>query len=94
MSNQNQMIMELYVVTYVGLSDSDYEANGYSEVSVCKTLEEAKKKLASWREAEIYCLVDEGFDYEILEDKDDYCRLSWCSHGEQIIIKIHPFDFA
>ena len=85
--------MEVFVVTYVGLSDTEYDANGYSNVFVCATLEEAKKKLASWREAEIGCLVDEERDYEILEDEDDYCRISWCAHGNQVILEIHPVTF-
>lgn len=82
--------MKVFVVTYVGLSDTEYDANGYSEVSVCTTLEDAKKKLASWKAEEIGHLVDEKRDYEILEGEDDYCRISWCSHGNQVILEVHP----
>ena len=33
---------ELYVVTYVGLSDSDYNANGRCEVNVFLSIEDAQ----------------------------------------------------
>ena len=82
--------MKVFVVTYVGLSDTEYDANGYSEVSLHTTLEGARKKLALWKEAEIAFLAEEGREYEILEDKDDRCHISWNSHGDQIIIEVHP----
>ena len=82
--------MKVFVVTYVGLSDTEYDANGYSEVFVCTTLEEAKKKLVSLKQAEIGFLINEGRDYEILEDDDDYCHISWSSHGNQVILEVHP----
>lgn len=80
---------KFYVLTYVGLSDSDYHANGYCESRVFDTLEQAKAKLQKLREAEIENLKAEGRDYEILEDEDDECRLSWCGYGEQLRLEIH-----
>ena len=80
---------DMYAVTYVGLSDSEYNANGYCECKVCKTKEDAKRTLKEWRENEIECLKSEGREYEILEDEDDECRISWCGHGEQLRLEIH-----
>ena len=83
---------KMWCVTYVGLSDSEYEANGYSEVALYATMDAAKAKLKAWRDAEIGNLKDEGRDYEILEDEDDECRISWCGHTEQIRIEVHEVE--
>ena len=83
---------KMYCVTYVGLSDSEYDANGHSEVALCATLEEGKAKLKAWRDSEIENLKDEGREYEILTDEDDEVRISWCGHGEQIRIEIHEVE--
>ena len=81
-----------YAVTYVGLSDSEYDANGYSEVALYDSLDKAKAKLKSWRDNEIAELKEQERDYEILEDEDDECRISWCCHGEQVRIEVHPVE--
>ena len=83
---------KMWCVTYVGLSDSEYKANGYSEVALYATKDAAKAKLKTWRDAEIGNLKDEDRDYEILEDEDDECRISWCAHGEQVRIEIHEVE--
>ena len=80
---------KVWVLTYVGLSDSDYEANGYSECHVCGTLEAAKEKMRQLRDAEIENCKAEGRDYEILEDETTELRMSWCCHGEQVRLEIH-----
>lgn len=80
---------KVWVLTYVGLSDSDYEANGYSEVHVCGTLEAAKEKMRQLLDAEIENCKAEGRDYEILEDETTELRMSWCCHGEQVRLEIH-----
>lgn len=78
-----------YVVTYVGLSDSEYNANGYSECHLYCDKEAAFAKLKALRDAEIADLKEQGRDYEILEDEEDKCRISWCGHGEQVRIEVH-----
>ena len=88
----NQEKRKLYCVTYVGLSDSEYKANGYSEVALFDSLDAAKEKLKSWRDNEIADLKEQERDYEILEDEDDECRISWCWHGEQVRIEIHEVE--
>ena len=80
---------KVWVVTYVGLSDSEYEANGYCECHVCGTLEAAKAKMLQLRDAEIENCKAEGRDYQILEDETTELRMSWCSHGEQVRLEIH-----
>lgn len=79
----------VWVVTYVGLSDSEYAANGYCECHVCGTLEAAKAKMRQLRDAEIENCKAEGRDYEILEDETTELRMSWCCHGEQVRLEIH-----
>ena len=82
-------LKEMYVVTYVGLSDSEYDANGYCKCKLCATKNDALRKLKEWRDNEIENLKSEGRDYEILEDEEDECRISWCGHGEQLRLEIH-----
>ena len=77
-----------YVVSYVGLS-TEYDANGYCECSFHSTLGEAKAKLQELRSNEIENLKDEGRKFEVLEDEDDDCRISWCGGDEQVRIQIH-----
>ena len=83
---------KMYCVTYVGLSDSEYDSNGYSEVALYATKDAAKAKLKAWRDNEIAELKEQERDYEILEDEDDECRISWCGHGEQIRIEVHEVE--
>lgn len=82
-------IKRMYCVTYVGLSDSEYDANGYSEVALYDTKAAAKAKLKAWRDNEIEELKEQERDYEILADEDDEVRISWCAHGEQVRIEVH-----
>ena len=84
--------MKIYVVTYVGLSDSDYDANGYCDAYVFGALDDAKAAMRRLREKEIDYLKEDNRDYEILEDEDDMCRLSWCGHGEQLRIEVHEAE--
>lgn len=86
------MRTKMYCVTYVGLSDSEYKANGYSEVALYATMDAAKAKLKSWRDNEIEELKEQERDYEILEDEDDECRISWCGNAEQIRIEVHEVE--
>jgi len=81
--------MKIYVVTYVELSDSEYVSNGFCECAAFTTIDKAKAELKRFRDNEIEFMKDEGREYEILEDEDDMCRLSWCGHGEQLRIEVH-----
>ena len=83
---------KMWCVTYVGLSDSEYKANGYSEVALYADKNAAKAKLKAWRDNEIADLKEQERDYEILEDEDDECRISWCGHTEQIRIEVHEVE--
>lgn len=83
---------KMWCVTYVGLSDSEYKANGYSEVALYATKDAAKAKLKAWRDNEIAELKEQERDYEVLEDEDDECRISWCGHTEQVRIEVHEVE--
>ena len=83
----------VYVVSYVGLSDSEYDANGYCENAVYDTIDAAKAKLQSWKENEIQNLQDEGREYELLKDEDDEVRIGWCGYSEQVRLEIHKVVF-
>ena len=81
--------MKHYVLTYVGLSDSDYEANGYSEVYLFDTLEDAQSKLREIAVNELDYHESEGSKCEVLEAFDNEFRMSWDGDGEQIRLQIH-----
>lgn len=82
----------VYVVTYVGLSDSEYDANGYSKCHVYGSKEAALAKLKALRNAEIENCKAEGRRYEVLKDEDDECRISWCGDEEQVRIEVHEAE--
>ena len=84
----------LYAVSYVGLSDNDYDANGYSNVALYPDMDAAKAKLKQWRDNEIAELKQNGMHYELLEDTPENCRISWCGHGEQVRIEIHEVQMG
>lgn len=84
--------MKHFILTYVGLSDSDYEANGYSDVFLFNTYEEAKERMKLLIKNECEYLKEEGHEYEILEDTEDEFRMSWSGHGEQIRLQIHEIN--
>ena len=79
---------QIYTVSCVTLSDSEYDANGYCSTYVYRSQERAEAKLKALRDAEIEYCKSEGRDYEILEDEPMEFRMSWCAHGEQIRIKV------
>lgn len=83
---------DLWVVTYVGLSEEDSDANGYTEVKVFDNINDAKSKLQEWRNAEIENLVDEERDYEILVDEKFEVRIGWCGQSEQVRILVHKVE--
>lgn len=84
--------MKKFILTYVGLSDSDYEANGYSEAFIFDTIEDARQHLKMLAESERFNCDDEGSEYEILKDTEDEYRMSWSGHGEQIRLQIHEVN--
>ena len=79
---------QIYTVSCVTLSDSEYVANGHCDTFVYRSQERAEAKLKALRDAEIEHCKSEDRDYEILEDEPMEFRMSWCAHGEQIRIKI------
>ncbi len=84
----------LYAVSYVGLSDNDYDANGYSNVALYPDMDAAKAKLKQWRDNEIAELKQNEMDYELLEDTPEKCRISWYGNGEQVRIEIHEVQMG
>lgn len=71
------------------MSDSDYEANGYSEVYLFDTLEDAQSKLREIAVNELDYHESEGSKCEVLETFDNEFRMSWDGDGEQIRLQIH-----
>lgn len=79
---------QIYTVSYVGLSDSEDDANGYCETYVYRSQEKAEAKMKALRDNEIENCKAEGHDYEILEDEGMRFRMSWCGGTEQVRITI------
>jgi hypothetical protein len=91
-NNKTIKIMEtkhIYVVTHVSLSDDDYDENGSTTVAVADTLDDAKKILNQWKDEEVDELIRRNEPWEVLANEETEFRMSWCSHGYQIRIKIH-----
>ena len=84
--------MSKYILTYVGLSDSDYRANGYSEAFLFDTLDDAKDYMRVLAANECMNCKDEEREYEILEDSEREFRMSWSCHGEQVRMQIHELS--
>lgn len=77
--------MKCYVLSYVGLS-YDGDANGYNEVSVHSTLENAREHLNIMLNAEIENCKEMGEQYTIQVEKNE-CTISW-AEGEMAILRI------
>ena len=78
------------IVSYVGLSDNEHDANGYNEVHAFADKYDAIVKMRTLRNNEIDNL-DEG-DYEILVDTTTEFRMAWCGYAEQIRIYLHEVE--
>ena len=81
-------IKPLWAVTCTTLSDSEYHANGYTEVKVCDSIEKAQSQMKQWADGEIAHCKEEKRDYEILQDEPAEFRMGWCGNTEQIRINI------
>lgn len=80
-----ELMRKRYVVTYVGLSDSDPDGNGYCEVHVCSERHIAER-VAKELEANELDAHDEDID---VKHKNGVTVLSWAGGSEQVIITIH-----
>lgn len=74
-----------YVVTYVGLSDSDPDGNGYCEVKICSERHIAER-VAKELEANELDAHDEDID---VKHENGVTVLSWAGGSEKVIISIH-----
>lgn len=80
--------LAMWIVSYVGLSDSEYNANGYCETAVFDNYHKAKRKFEEWKKAEMDNCRDEGREFEILQDEGEDFRMAWSGYGEQIRLHI------
>ena len=81
-----ELMRKRYVVTYVGLSDSDPDGNGYCEVKVCSERHIAERVAKEWAQRE----MDEQKDSApSMQKSADKFVVSWCSGTERVIIRIH-----
>ena len=78
----------VYVLTSVGLSDSNYDANGRCDTYVFYSQVMAEAKLKALRDAEIEDSNATERECEILEDEPMEFRISWCGGGEQLRLQI------
>lgn len=79
---------KVYVVSYLGLSDNDEDANGYLELKVFDDREKAKAYFDMLVSNEIECLCSEQREYTVHQNEDGLCHFSWSGLSEQVIIKI------
>lgn len=79
----------VYVLTYVGLSESERggDADGYCEAWVFADQAKAEARLHDLRNAEIENSKNEGFDYTIVKDEPMEFRMGW-GGGEEVRLQI------
>lgn len=82
----HDLIRMYYVVTYVGLSDSDPDGNGYCEVKICFERHMAERVAKEWADREMEEQKD--FAPSMITDKDKRV-ISWAGGSEKVIIGIH-----
>ena len=75
-------------MTNTTLSDSEYSTNGYTDVRLCHSIDEAQQQMKQWADEEISHCKTEEREYEILQDEPAEFRMGWCGNTEQIRIQI------
>ena len=63
-----------YIVTVTTLSNVEM-FNGHTECALFETVDAAKEKLAEWRQSEIDTLTALHYNYKVIEDEDNKCRI-------------------
>lgn len=79
--NKAKSQSSLWVVTHVTLSDTEYEANGHSDVKIFRCYDKAKQQMQDWINEEKQQLEENSRDYEILQDEPTAFRMSWSGGG-------------
>ena len=81
-----ELMRKRYVVTYVGLSDSDPDGNGHCEVKICSDRIVANRVVAQWISDE---LAAHDNAYHVYGDNPDTSYVIWAGGTERVIIRIH-----
>jgi hypothetical protein len=79
---------QVFVVVYIALSESDPDANGYSETKTFGHYDDAHKYMQLLVSNEISFCKDEEREYQILEDEEKKFHMAWNNQADQVIIKI------
>lgn len=82
-----------YIVSYVGLSTSESDANGYNEVFLFDSFEDARKKMLALFESERESVTEMG-DIPYANYKYNYACVSWAGGEEEVKIYIHEVQKA
>jgi hypothetical protein len=81
-----ELVRWRYVVTYVSLSDSEPDANGYCEAKICSERHIAERVAKEWADTEMEEQKDFAPSMKIDGDKR---IISWSGGSEKVIIGIH-----
>jgi len=79
---------QVFVVVYITLSESDPDANGYSETKTFAHYDDAHNYMQLLASNEISFCKDEEREYQIIEDEEKKFHMAWNNQADQVIIKI------
>lgn len=79
----------LYIVTYVGLSDDNPDANGYTKVYRYYNYTDAVKARERMAEEEMQTQHEAGFEPRLVRESEAKWRVLWCGDCQQVILQLH-----
>lgn len=81
------LIKAYYVVSYVGLSDNEQDADGYNQTKLFNEIESAENYVDKLCEQEMETQKDSNPKHSV--DDDGKHIISWAGDSEKVIIEIH-----
>ena len=85
-----------FAVIYTGLSDSDPDGNGYTDVELFWDIDKARERMQQLISNEKEFCKEEGRTYNILDydENEDFYHMEWYGGSEQVIIQIRELKIS
>lgn len=84
--------LKLFIVTYVGMSDNEYDANGYCEVKPFFSKKKAEEYMQELVSNELESQKE--FKPEIVENEPNHIRIEWSGGYEQLRVELHEKEIG
>lgn len=82
----------IFILSYIGLSDSDPDGNGYNEVKAFRNYQDARERMQLYIKSELEQIEEMGYEPNVLEDEEDFYHVTWAQDTEQVIIRIQEVE--